>query len=147
MIHIPGVGRSGLLVIAIVALQLLMSSCAMKNTTIAEEKRVVLKEKTTAPETYKKGPLTVNYEYQQAGDTLTMSGSIGFPRSVDSLDVRIFFLSGDGLVLDRGLVYSSGFRSLAARDSTRTFRRTLDLPVGTVSFSFDETSKDRTSMR
>ena len=124
-----------------------VSGCAMKNQTIAEAKRVVLTEKTSAAEVYTSGPLTVNYEYQRSGDKMTMSGSIEFRQSVDSLDVRIFFLADDGLVLDKKLVYSSGFRSMATRDSTRTFRLNLEIPAGTVGFSFDEISRARTSMR
>jgi len=147
MIKVPEVGRNSVLAIGIVVLFLLVSGCAMKNKIIAQEKRVTLAEKTTVVETYKNGPLTVNYEYQRSGEKLTISGSVGFPRSVDSLDVRIFFLNGEGLVIGRSLVYSSGYRSLATRGSARTFRTNVDIPDGAVSFTFDETSRARTSMR
>ncbi|BHH86236.1 hypothetical protein LA52FAK_45250 [Desulforhopalus sp. 52FAK] len=147
MIQVLGAGRNCLLTVGIVVLLLLMSGCAMKNQRVGQDKRVTLAGKTTAAETYKNGPLTVNYEYKRVGDTLTISGSVGFPRSVDSLDVRIFFLDAEGLVIGKSLVYSSGYRSLAGRGSARTFRRNVDIPDGTVSFSFDETSRDRTSRR
>lgn len=134
-------------VLVMVIILLFVAGCALKNKTVAEDKRVAFVEKTTTPETYVSGPLTVNYEYQRSGDTLTISGSVKFRQSVDSLDVRLFFLDADGLVVGRTLVYSSGYRSLAARDSTRTFRTQIDVPAEAVGFSFEETSKQRTSMR
>ncbi len=135
------------LFVTVFIFMLLFAGCAMKSRPVTEDKRIALKEKTTAVETFKSGPLTVDYEYQRSGNTLTMSGSIDFRQSVDSLDIRVLFLDASGLILDRQLVYSSGFRSFAARDSTRTFRRQLDMVAGAVSFTFDETSRPRTSTR
>lgn len=139
--------RRAPLVVCITLVMVFFAGCAMKSRPVTEGKRLPLQEKTTAVQRFKSGPLTVQYEYQRSGDTLTMYGSIGFRQSVDSLDVRILFLDAHGLVLDKKLVYSSGFRSLAARDSNRTFRRNLDVVAGTVSFSFEETSRPRTSTR
>jgi hypothetical protein len=139
--------RNGFSVLAIVFILLFVSGCAMTTKIVPEDKRIMLAEKTATSETYSSGPLTVNYEYQRSGDTLTIAGNVEFRQGVDSLDVRIYFLDGEGLVLGRKLVYSSGYRSLATRDSTRTFRTKIDVPAGAVGLTFNESSVARTSQR
>lgn len=136
-----------LFLVVVLSLCLFLAGCSMKHATVAEEKRVALSNKTETSEVYTSGPLTVTYEYQKAGDKLTISGNVEFRQSVDSLDVRIVFLDATGLVIGRKIVYSSGFRSFASKDSTRTFRTNLELPAGVVSFSFMESSVARSSHR
>ena len=136
-----------LLTVLLVSIALLFSGCAFKTGPVAEDKRIVLKEKTDGQETFTDGALNVYYEYEQKGGNMTISGSISFRRSLDSLDIRVFFLDGAGVVIDRKLVYSSGYRSLAARDSNRTFRRTIEVAPGAKYFTFDEISRERTSLR
>lgn len=126
---------------------LFVAGCALKYSTVAEEDRILLSDNPDASGVYTSGPLTVGYQYQQSGDTLTISGNIIFRQSVDSLDVRMVFLDAAGLIVDRKLIYSSGYRSLTARDSTRTFRRSLLIPSGAVTFSFTESSVVRASRR
>lgn len=146
MIKVTATPHILLLMLVFLPLFFFVSGCAIKGP-VSEDKRIALQEKSNGTETYARGPLTVDYEYKRAGDSLTMSGSIGFNRGLDSLDVRVLFLDGAGMILDRKLVYSSGYRSLAARESTRTFRRTVDIPPGATAFTFDETARERTSMR
>lgn len=136
-----------LFMVAFVPLFLFFTGCSMKNVPIAEAKRVALSSKTEIAEVYKSGPLTVTYEYQNAGEKLTISGSVEFRQSVDSLDVRIVFLDAAGLVLGKKIVYSSGFRSFASTNSTRTFRTNLEMPAGAVGFSFTESSVVKASHR
>ena len=136
-----------LFLVAFVPMFLLLTGCSMKNATVAEDKRIALSNKTDVSEVYKSGPLTVIYEYQRAGNKLTMSGSVEFLQGVDSLDVRIVFLDATGLVLGKKIVYSSGFRSLASKNSTRTFRTNLEMPDGVAGFSFAESSRARASHR
>jgi hypothetical protein len=136
-----------LVMVAFVPLFLFFTGCSMVNAPIAAEKRVALLSKTEMSEVYKSGPLTVTYEYQKTGDKLIISGSVEFRQSVDSLDVRIVFLDAAGLVLGKKIVYSSGFRSLASTDSTRTFRTKFEMPAGVVGFSFTESSVARHSRR
>ena len=136
-----------LVMVAFVPLFLFFTGCSMINAPIAEEKRISLLSKTEMSEVYKSGPLTVTYEYQKNGDKLTISGSVEFRQSVDSLDVRIVFLDATGLVLGKKIVYSSGFRSFASTDSTRTFRTNLEMPSGVVGFTFTESSVVRSSHR
>jgi hypothetical protein len=131
----------------VVFVLLFFTGCAMKNATVAEEKRVLFSSKTEAPEVYRSGFLSVTYEYQRTGDKLTISGRVEYRQSVDSLDVRLVFLDATGLVLGKKIVYSSGFRSFARTDSTRTFRTNLEMPVGAVSFSFIDSSVARASQR
>jgi len=136
-----------LVMVAFVSLVLFFTGCSMKNTPIAEEKRVALLSKTETSEVYKSGPLTVTYEYQKTGDRLAISGSVEFRQRFDFLDVRIVFLDAAGLVLGKKIVYSSGFRPFASTDSTRTFRTNLEMPAGVVGFSFMESSVAKTSRR
>ena len=136
-----------LVMVAFVPLFLFFAGCSMINAPIAVEKRISLLSQTEMSEVYKSGPLTVTYEYQKNGDKLTISGSVEFRQSVDSLDVRIVFLDATGLVLGKKIVYSSGFRSFASTDSTRTFRTNIEMPAGVVGFSFTESSVARTSHR
>lgn len=136
-----------LFMVAFVPLFLFFTGCSMKNATVAEEKRIALSNKTDVSEVYKSGPLIVIYDYQRAGNKLTISGSVEFLQSIDSLDVRIVFLDATGLVLGKKIVYSSGFRSLASKNSTRTFRTNVEMPDGVAGFSFTESSKARASHR
>lgn len=126
---------------------LFVSGCAFKNVPVAEGKRILLSSETEAPEVYKSGLLSVAYQYQRTGDKLTISGRVEYRQSVDSLDVRLVFLDAAGLVLGKKIVYSSGFRSFARNDSTRTFRTSFEIPTGTVSFSFIDSSVARASHR
>lgn len=135
------------LVLVVFSSLLFISGCALKNVTVAEEKRVLLSKKTEAPEVYKSGFLSVAYEYQRTDDKLTISGRIEYRLSVDSLDVRLVFLDGTGFVLAKKVVYSSGFRSFATTDSTRTFLTNLEIPTGAVSFSFLDSSMARAGHR
>lgn len=147
MVPVRALHRVYLSVVVIMSLLLFVSGCAMKNRPVAEEKRVLLKEKMATSETYSSGPLTVTYEYQRNGNILTISGNVEYRQSVDSLDVRMVLLDAEGLVLDKKIVYSSGFRSFATRDSTRTFRSHVEIPAGVVGFSFIDSSVAKTSHR
>lgn len=131
----------------VVFVSLFFTGCAMINATVAEEKRVLFSSKTEAADVYKGGFLSVIYEYQRTGDKLTISGSVEYRQSVDSLDVRIVFLDATGQILGKKIVYSSGFRSISRTDSTRTFRTSLEMPAGTVGFSFIDSSMVRASHR
>lgn len=122
-----------------------LAGCAGKHQMVPENERVLLSVGSERSEAYTKGPLTVEYKYNYTDSTFTVSGSVEYSQRVDSLDVRIVFLDSSGYVLAKKIVYSSGYRTFASREGTRTFRTRLEVPAGTAGFIFTSASKDRAS--
>ena len=91
------------------------------------------------------GDLTVNYRYHADGPQLAVSGKIDYRRSFDSLDVYAMLFDANGTVIQKKLIYASGFRTSADRVNDISFQESLVLPPRAVGISFDSFAQDRRS--
>jgi hypothetical protein len=82
--------------------------------------------------------LTVSYEYQLLDpQTLHLSGRIsGVQWRSDSITVSVMFTDAEGRVLERQLVYSTGYRPSTYELRTWGFDRQLKPPAGTTAMAF-----------
>ena len=102
--------------------------CSAVGKVVPVEKRVELLETTATQDTFKADGLTVIYSYIVKDDIMTFTCRAALRFKMESYDVRLLFLDAQGAVLLQKLVYSSGDGST---------EKTLDVPPGTVGFSFN----------
>lgn len=124
---------------------LIFSGCAsMMEQVVPIDQRIMLTRQEGDRGSFVSGQLTVTYNYSITGNNLAMKGLVSHRGRVDSLDVRVLFFDGTGQIIDRRLVYSTGFRSDAAREGgDRSFQKSLTVPPGATGFSFSYSSKER----
>lgn len=118
--------------------------CASPNKIINEDKRIPLVEKGSDSGVFKDIRLTVEYNYNLTGDKIALAGSAHFNGRYNSLTVFLLFLDTTGRRIDKKLVYSSGYRSMAGT-SDRSFKKTLAVPPGATAISFSHYSEERNS--
>jgi len=128
--------------------------CAGTGSNIPPEKRVELIRAENNQGSYKSGPFTLEYSYTltrssmvNSNGNMILAGRALYSGGVDSLDIRILFLDSAGTVLQRKMIYSSGFRSGGARGSKHVFQKTLNVPPGSKSLSFTYSVTDRSDHR
>jgi hypothetical protein len=79
---------------------------------------------------------------------MTLDGSAYYTRSVDSLNIYLLFLDEGGNVLQRDIVYSSGYRVARSWGMTeRTFRDQLVVPQEAIGISFNYYAEPRSSQK
>lgn len=125
-----------------------LSGCAGLGQNVSVEDRIFFEEKEKSQGRFTQDGLTVDYSYRLAGNNMTMDGSIYYTRSVNSLNVYLLFLDHSGDILQRDIVYSSGYRVAHSWGMTeRTFRDQLDVPQGAVGISFTYYAELRSSQK
>ncbi len=135
----------------VLALLLLMIfglvGCAGVGRLVPADDRILLDEKGVGQGSFRQDSLTVVYSYRLTEGNLTVGGDVDYTWAVDSLDVRLLFLDAAGTVLQKKIVYSSGYRVADSRKTERTFQQTLAVPSGAVGISFDYSAQPRRSYR
>lgn len=96
---------------------------------------------------YKTGQVSVAYTFNRTGDTMQLSGKISHSGRGDSLNVRVLFTDAAGQVLQRKLVYSTGYRSAGGLVDGGNFKQQLKVPPDAVGFSFSYSSQPRSGNR
>ncbi len=76
---------------------------------------------------------------------MTLVGQAQYHGRVDSLDIYFMFLDDTGRVINKKLVYSSGFRFMSSRTNERLFNETLPVPAGAMGISFNYSAQLRNS--
>jgi hypothetical protein len=125
---------------AVLSLLLLISlglaGCAGVGRVVPADDRILFGEKGTGQGSYSRGGLTVTYSYRLTDGKIILDGQAHYIWAVESLDVRLLFLDAAGTVLQRKLVYSSGYRVARSWMTERTFQKTMVVPSGAVGISF-----------
>ncbi|MFT5726301.1 MAG: hypothetical protein ACI8PB_000419 [Desulforhopalus sp.] len=106
--------------------------CAMVGSVVPVEKRVELLQTGTIKDIFKSNGLIVEYNYTLTDGSMLLSCSAALSFPVESFDVRLLFLDAQGTVLQQKVVYSSRQRS---------DEKSLDVPPGTASISFMDSSQ------
>jgi len=124
-----------------------LAGCAGVGGFVPADDRILLDEKGAGQGSFRQDSLTVVYSYRLTEDNLTVSGDVDYTWAVDSLDVRLLFLDAAGTVLQKKIVYSSGYRVADSRKTERTFQQTMAVPPGAAGISFDYSAQPRRSYR
>lgn len=110
-----------------------------QNLTVPEGKRITLTPGGPRSGAANTSDLTVSYEYQLLDpQALRLSGRIsGLQWRSDSVTVSVVFTDAEGRVLERQLVFSTGYRPSTYELRTWRFDHQLKLPAGTTAMAFD----------
>lgn len=111
------------------------------------DRQIQLSEGANTQGSYKTGQLTVVYTYKRTGDSMVLSGTVSNSAGVDFLNVRVLFTDAGGQVLQKNLVYSTGYRTGHAYKGGSHFEENLKVPPGAVAFAFSYSSQPRGSSR
>lgn len=128
-------------------LVVLLSLIGCAATKVPIDRQIQLAEGTDIQGRYKTGEVSVVYTFNQTGDTMLLNGKISFQGRGDSLNVRVLFTDAAGLVLDRKLVYLTGYRSGGGLPNDGNFKQKLEVPPGAVGFSFSYSSQPKSGRR
>lgn len=113
--------------------------CTMAGKVIPVQNRILFSEQGTNQGTFNDGELTLNYSYQKAGRNMTLDGQVTSDWTVDSIDVSLLFFDASGTVLQRTIVYNSGYRDSSTSSTDPSFKTMLVVPRGAVGMSFSMT--------
>jgi len=143
-------GLSCALILALLGL----AGCAGTSSNIPMERRIDLIHAENNQGNFKSGPFVLGYSYTLTDDNIIsgnsnmiLAGQASYSGGFDSLDIRLLFLDQSGTVLQRKIIYSSGYRSNRTRGSKPAFQKTLRVPPGAASMTFTYSVTDRSTHR
>jgi hypothetical protein len=145
ILHVPLNKNTVLSLFLLIAVGLV--GCAGVGRLVSADERILFDAKGSAQGSFSRNALTVVYSYRLAAGTLTVGGDIDYTWPVDSLDVYLLFLDAAGTVLQKKIVYSSGYRVARRWTTERNFQETMAVPPGTAGISFDYSAQPRRSYR
>jgi hypothetical protein len=132
----------------LILVSLSLSGCAGLGQNVSVEDRILFNEIEKSQGRFTQDGLTVDYSYRLVGRNMILDGSANYTRSVDSLNIYLLFLDEGGNVLQRDIVYSSGYRVARSWGMTeRTFRDQMIVPLEAVGISFNYYAEPRTSQK
>jgi len=123
-------------------------ACAGVGSVVPEDRRVLFNEMDKGEGSFDQGGLTVTYSYHITGRRMSLNGQVDYPKSFDSLNVRLQFLDAAGRILQQKIVYFSGYRvSRSWTKEERTFQQILEVPSGARGISFSYFLQPRRNYR
>lgn len=122
---------------------IIVAGCAKMWPAIPDERTIYLTQTEPIRGDFKYESLQLNYKYQLTGGNLALSGKITYRDTFDSLDVRVLLLDSTGKVLQRKLIYSSGYRTGVTRVTNSPFQKTFAVPVNCTSITFTSSGQAR----
>ena len=134
-----------------VALLLLLSwlsifGCAGLGRVVPAEERILFTEKESVEGVFSSSPLMMSFSYTLKGRNLQLKGSVDYSGGYDSLNVYVLFIDASGTVLQRNLVYYSGYR-VGFWPGGNTFQADLNVPANAAGFSFSHSAQAKTIRR
>ena len=118
--------------------------CAQMGRNVPAENRITFSDRDSGQGTYDSNRLAVDYTYNLRGGDLNLAGNASYRGRYDSLNVYVLFIDPVGNVLDRKIVYSSGYRVFKHWQPDKSFEVSFALPDGVSGFSFDHYTRPRT---
>lgn len=119
--------------------------CSNMRHVASVDNRVLVSESKSNQGIFKDGGLTLRYNYSLNGDKMFLTGDVSYSGGVDSLDVRILFLDPAGTVLQRKIIYFSGYRVFPPWEAERKIQTNLIVPNGATGISFSYSARPRSS--
>ena len=114
-------------------------ACSMVGKVIPSQNRILFSGKGVSQGTYNDGELTLDYNYHLVGRKMTLDGQVTSTWATDSIDVSMLFFDATGTVLQKTIVYYSGYRETSSSTTDSTFKTMLVVPRGAVGMSFSMT--------
>jgi hypothetical protein len=118
---------------------IVLIACSSSHQTVTPEDRIVLSEGILDRGFWKSGDIFLEYQYDTSPDAtkLSIQGSAKV-KLMDEFKVWVLFLDADGKILERKLVYASGYRSNSSigRQYYRSFENTFEMPSETTYMAF-----------
>jgi hypothetical protein len=139
--------NKAVIMIILILAHLSLIGCADVGRMVSADNRILLNDQATNQGVFSHSGLTVEYSYSLAGESLTLAGKVNYRTSVDSLNVYILFLDATGTVLQKKIVYYSGYRISRDLLADRSFKDTLVVPPGTAGMSFSYSAQPRNNPR
>lgn len=88
--------------------------------------------------------MTINYTTQVKGDKLLVSGTWDTRyRAIDRISMTLFYLDGDGVVIDYHPFFARPQRAIQGRVMDNRFSREFELPDDAKAFSISYTGRTR----
>lgn len=104
--------------------------------TVSEGNKILIASGGPHPHTFTTRDMTVSFRYKVQQGELHVSGSLDVKYSrVDKLTMTLFYLDGDGTVIDYYQFYSRAQKVKMGKVMDNTFDRTFDIPVDAKAFS------------
>ena len=129
---------------------LICFGCSVVGQTVPAERRIQLVRGEIQEGVWKAQGLTVTYGYRITQKDPSLPGSIEIAGGVkydfgstDSLDVWINFLDEEGKILNRRVLYSSGYKTGRYGNKDRLFNEKLKTPPMTAGISFSHVAMPR----
>lgn len=126
-----------------------MNYITYKGHEVAEEDRLPIHDGGPNHGFWQTNDLSVNYVYHKTANDIQLSGEISFAvhlmnsfSSLDSFHLRIYFLDGDGRIIEGKGIFYSGYK---VSIENMEFNRRLSLPADTTAmvFSYTGTASDQ----
>ena len=111
---------------------------------IAEQNRIPLSQDASYEGTWESSDVSLDYNYVRQAGTIKLSFQGRAKAKYDQLIVRVVFLDAQGNILDRKIVYNSGFRGELSRSKKyrkKSFTKTFELPPQTTHMAFQSLLK------
>jgi len=128
--------------------------CSVVGLTVPAERRIQLVRGEIQEGVWKALGLSVTYGYRINQKDLSLPGSIEIAGGVkydfgstDSMDVWINFLDEEGKILNRRILYSSGYKTGRDGNKGRLFNEKLKTPPMTAGISFSHVAMLRSGHR
>ncbi len=145
ILDIP-IGKATLLdLLLLLGLSCVLLGCSGIGGVVPVDDRILFGGNTTGQGRFHQGQLTVDYRYRLTGGQMHLDGQVDYSFPVDLLDLRLLFLNQSGKVVERKIVYSTGYRLSRSWTAEHTFQETLTVPTGAVGISFDYSVQLRSS--
>ena len=112
---------------------------------VAPERRIPLFESTPYEGTWESSDVALEYQYVKQTDVIQLSVTGEAKRGYDELNVWVLFVDADGKVLEKGIIYNSGFRSGTSKQRPHkgSIEKTFKMPLATSYIAFQSSSKQR----
>ncbi len=115
---------------------------------VPDDKQILFSDRESGQGVFESGQFTANYSYTLRGDDLHVEGTAWYRGGFDSLSAYLVFIDATGAVLQRKIVYYSGYRVghwPGTRDNS--FQDELKVPAGAAGFSFRYSAEPKTIRR
>ncbi len=142
--HILGRAIKSGLWLFLILLMASMAPFVNAQRTVAERDRIPLSQDASNQGTWESSDVSLDYQYVRQGEKITLTFQGRAKAKYDQLIVRVAFLDAQGNILDRKIVYNSGYRGELSRSKKyrkKRFEKSFEIPPQTTHMAFQSLLK------
>ena len=142
--HILGQAIKTCLWLFLILLMASMGPFVNAQRTVAEKDRIPLSQDASNQGTWESSDVSLDYQYVRQGEKITLTFQGRAKAKYDQLIVRVAFLDAQGKILDRKIVYNSGYRGELSRSKKyrkKRFEKSFEIPPQTTHMAFQSLLK------